>query len=159
MSLKQSVSVEDAINLLNELLELDAGAIGALVANRVPCNEGIADHYSVQVEQRNCGFNVGLLGIINGLFGIDDDGWGAITCEFDCGNLLKFRRVTASDKGNGKTLKDYPVIFNRVCDNCGDDSGEAVPLHGEYGNGKHYSYLCVECFNSLGLTFGDRGNT
>ncbi len=159
MSLKQSVSVEDAINLLNELLELDAGAIGALVANRVPCNEGIADHYSVQVEQRNGGFNVGLLGIINGLFGIDDDGWGAITCEFDCGNLLKFRRTTTNDKENGKDQHDFHVVFNRVCDNCGDDSREAMPLHGEYGDGKHYSYLCMKCFESLGLTFGDKDGT
>ncbi len=47
------------------------------------------------------------------------------------------------------------IIGVRVCDNCGDDSGEAVPLHGEYGNGKHYNYLCVDCFNLLGLTFGN----
>ena len=47
------------------------------------------------------------------------------------------------------------ITYTRVCDNCGDDSGEAVPLHGEYGNGKHYNYLCVDCFNLLGLTFGN----
>lgn len=156
MSIKQSVSVEDAIHLLNELLEIDPNAIGALVANRVPCNEGIADHYSVQVEHRNSGFNVGLLGIINGLFGIDDDGWGAIACEFDCGDLLKFRRATDSDKGKGEGVEGFTVIFNRVCDNCGDDSREAMPLHGEYGDGRHYSYLCMDCFESLGLTFGDK---
>ena len=50
---------------------------------------------------------------------------------------------------------DLSITYTRVCDNCGDDSGEAVPLHGEYGNGKHYNYLCVDCFNLLGLTFGN----
>ena len=97
-SIKQSISVEDAINLLNELLVLDNNAVGALVANRVPCNEGIAEHYSVQVEKRNGGFNVGLLGILNGLFGVDGDVWGAITSEFDCGNIIRFRRTSSNDK-------------------------------------------------------------
>lgn len=156
MILKQSVSVEDAINLLNELLELDANAIGSLVANRVPCNQGIADHYSVPVEQRNGGFVIGMFGIINGLFGVDDDGWGAIVYDLDCGNLLKFRKATDRDKGKNEGSGDVHIIFNRVCDYCGDDSREAMPLHGEYGDGKHYSYLCMKCFESLGLTFGDK---
>lgn len=47
------------------------------------------------------------------------------------------------------------ITYTRVCDNCGDDSGEAVPLYGGYGNSKYYNCLCVDCLNLLGLTFGN----
>jgi len=137
MSIKQSVSIEDAIELLNELLILDNNAIGALVANRVPCNELIADHYSVQVEQRNGGFNVGLLGIINGLFGVDEDGWGAITCEFDCGNLIKFRKTSRDDKlarnDHAYNLKELKRAANEAC-------VQAI-AKGDLGNNVNWSNL------------------
>lgn len=130
MTIKKSVSVDDAIYLLNELLEFDPNAIGAMVANRVPCNEYLAEHYSVQVQQLNGGYNIGLLGIINGLFGIDNDGWGAITCEFDCGNLLKFRKVTINDKENGKDEQDFRVGCHAGSD--GDCSWAGCPQLKEY---------------------------
>lgn len=53
-----------------------------------------------------------------------------------------------------QSVGDVHITFNRVCDNCGDSSGESMPLHGEYGDGKHYSYLCMDCFELLGLKFG-----
>ena len=90
------VSVDQVIELLNELVEIDAPAIAALIANRVPCNQSLADHPTVQVGAQHGGFHVGVLGVLNGLFGTDERGRGLITAEFVDGNLISFRR---SDRG------------------------------------------------------------
>ncbi len=75
---------ERVVELLNGMLEMDRPAVGALIANRVPCNRELADHPTVQVGRQHGGFHVGLLGIVNGICGIDDaTGWGAITAVFD----------------------------------------------------------------------------
>jgi hypothetical protein len=55
---------------LNGLLLLDRNAIACLIANRVPCNQGLADHPTVQAGAQHGGFHVGLLGILNGLCGV-----------------------------------------------------------------------------------------
>lgn len=77
------------INYLNELVALDKPCIAAMVSNRIPCNEKLAEHPSCQVGYRNGGFSVGLLGIINGMCGTYDDGprkgWGAIAANFNTG--------------------------------------------------------------------------
>lgn len=81
--------VDDVIKFLNELLELDRPAIAALIANRVPCNEALGMHPTVQVGAQHGGYHVGLLGILNGYFGVFDDGprvgAGAITAIFGDG--------------------------------------------------------------------------
>jgi len=77
------VTVDDAIKLLNELLELDRPAVAALIANRVPCNEALADHETVQCSAQHNGFHVGMLGVLNGLFGTLPNGWGKITAVFE----------------------------------------------------------------------------
>ncbi len=71
------------VDYLNELLELDRPAIAALVANRVPCNERLSEHPTCQVGRQHGGWNVGLLGLLNGFCGIDDISWGGIAAVFD----------------------------------------------------------------------------
>lgn len=60
---------EAIVGLLNEMLEADPAATQALIGNRVPCNQTLGDHPTVQVEA--CGNGalifVGLLGVLNGL--------------------------------------------------------------------------------------------
>jgi len=91
--IKETVSIDEVIGLLNELIEIDKPAIAAIIANRVPCNQVMADHPTVQVGAQNGGFHVGMLGILNGIFGADDKGWGAIAFEFDDdGNLNRVVR-------------------------------------------------------------------
>lgn len=97
--MKSQVTIDETIDLLNELIRLDKPAIAALLANRVPCNQALADHPTVQVQAQNDGYHVGLLGIINGLFGTDDHLWGPICFEFEDGHLTKFKR----------TPSDHPV--------------------------------------------------
>jgi hypothetical protein len=97
MAIKESVSVAEAIAFLNSLLELDRPAVASLIANRVPCNQALADHETVQVRAQHGGYHVGLLGILNGLFGCDDDGIGPIAAVFDQdGSLQCFSKPGAA---------------------------------------------------------------
>lgn len=89
------VTPDDAITYLNELVKLDPKAMNALVETRHPCNQALADHPTAQVATSNGGLaSVGLLGILNGLFGVDEDGWGPITANFDNdGALTNFTKT------------------------------------------------------------------
>lgn len=86
------------VTFLNELLEIDRPAIAALLANRVTCNQALADHPTVQVGAQHGGYHVGMLGILNGLCGIDDKGYGPINAVFDespLANLVRFEVATS----------------------------------------------------------------
>ena len=54
------------VDLLNEVNSIDPQAMLAIVSHRVPCNQNLADHPTVQVSKNHA---VGFLGIVNGLFG------------------------------------------------------------------------------------------
>jgi hypothetical protein len=94
--IKTSVAIDEVIDLLNELVELDPGFMRQLVELRVECNDRVANHPTVQVAQaatekviahgqtsKRTFHCAGILGIINGLFGTDEDGWGTIGATFD----------------------------------------------------------------------------
>lgn len=79
MSMKESVTAQDVCDLLNGLLKRDPKAIASLVNNRVPCNDDIANHPTVQVHDIGDGeASLGLIGILNGLFGVDKGRMGPI---------------------------------------------------------------------------------
>lgn len=71
------------VGYLNELVRLDTPAVAALIANRVPCNDGLANHPTCQVLSQHGGFLVGMLGVLNGLCGIDSQGNGPIRAVFE----------------------------------------------------------------------------
>jgi len=88
--IKQEVSPKEVVDFLNECLKLDRIAMEKLVNSRVRCNEKLNNHPTVQCtedEDRNA--VVGLLGILNGIFGTDKDGWGVIVARFDRNNRLQ----------------------------------------------------------------------
>jgi hypothetical protein len=89
---KEMLLLDEVIEFLNGLIKLDGPAMGALIANRVPCNQAFADHPTVQVAAQNGGYHVGFLGILNGMFGTDDAGWGVISFVFENGSLLRVER-------------------------------------------------------------------
>ena len=91
--IKETVTLDEAIEYLNELIETDRVSIAALIANRVPCNQQLADHPTVQVYAQHGGYLVGMLGILNGLFGIHDDGRGPIAFVFKDGALMAVDRA------------------------------------------------------------------
>lgn len=98
--LKESVSVQNVCDLLNEILLKDYDCAHALVSSRVQCNQAIADHASIQVQQYKDDVfpKVGVLGFLNGLFGIRDDGMGAICMEIDNGKILSFKQTPPTEE-------------------------------------------------------------
>jgi hypothetical protein len=87
MPLRESVSLDQALYLLNEIVALDPKAAEALVETRVVCNKALADHPTIQVglgiEEDGDSFQVGILGLLNGMFGADDEGYGQIAAWYN----------------------------------------------------------------------------
>lgn len=88
MAIKESVTIKDVVALLNRAAKKDLVAMRSLIETRVPCNKALGDDPTILVTEEG---SVGLLGIINGLFGVDDKGWGTIGATFGvvcekCGN-------------------------------------------------------------------------
>ena len=82
--------LEHTILVLNQINELDCTVLPDLIGYRTSCNQALAEHPTVQVGlwhenqpfgEAN-GYEVGLLGILNGLFGVKEDGYGYIAARF-----------------------------------------------------------------------------
>ena len=92
-------TVDEAIAVLNRIHAADPTVLPALIAYRVPCNRAVADDPTVQVgtsggrtsKLDDPTFEVGLLGVINGIFGVDEQSWGAE--HDDQGKLTRFART------------------------------------------------------------------
>ena len=82
---KKTVSVQDVCDLLNELLKMDYDCIKSLFIFHVNCNETVAKHPTIQVQQSSTQFpsRLGFLGILNGIFGVRENGMGPICCDID----------------------------------------------------------------------------
>jgi hypothetical protein len=102
MGLKNNVTVQEVIALLNEFLELDPEAIQNLINNRCKCNDKVANHPTIQVRKypEDEDYTVGLLGILNNLFGIREDGMGAICAEIEdiSGKIITFKETPPLNK-------------------------------------------------------------
>lgn len=84
---KQSVTPEEVVRVLNEALTLDPLAIQYLMDTRVKCNRDMAEHEAIQVlpvgpRENPTEFRVGLMGLLNGLFGADENGTGPISAIY-----------------------------------------------------------------------------
>lgn len=92
-------AIAEAILVLNRIHDADKTVLPALINFRVPCNDAVADDPTVQVGpmkipygDRHC--DVGLLGIVNGLFGCDERTIGFICARYDADhNLVGFMRT------------------------------------------------------------------
>lgn len=118
--LKENVTIDEVISLLNDALEKDSEAIHNLATTRISCNDVLADHPTIQVGKFDGEYKVGMIGILNGIFGTTEDGYGAIAGDFtvvcpnghdvpdkasvrdnclvcngklEIGKLIKFRRI------------------------------------------------------------------
>lgn len=81
------------VDYLNGLIRCDQKAMQDLLRRRVPCNVKLACHPTCQCIANKDGTDatVGMLGVLNGLFGIDPDGWGPIAAVIeDDGSLSGF---------------------------------------------------------------------
>ena len=96
---RDEVTVGQVVELLNQALQADDAALTDLIQTRVACNEKLAKHSSIQVglapgcdpEDKKLFYEVGILGLLNGLFGVDEKQWGAIAAEMDpSGHVRRF---------------------------------------------------------------------
>ena len=101
---EETFAIKDVIAMLNEIHQLDPELTANMVLHRFPCNKEIRDHKTVQAHCYGDASienpKVGLLGILNGLFGIDKNHFGAITAYFekkDDGSLLGFKLTNTDD--------------------------------------------------------------
>lgn len=66
--------LEFAVEVLNQALERDPKAISTMMTQRFDCNKALTEHPTIQTGERD----LGVIGLINGLFGVDKDGRGFI---------------------------------------------------------------------------------
>lgn len=57
------------VDLFNDFYKTDPEAASALFSIRVPCNDAVADHPDIVVAGNPGSWKVGVLGLLNGLFG------------------------------------------------------------------------------------------
>lgn len=79
--IKKSITPKHAIDLLNSLLNADPDAANELFHHRVNCNDDLSDHPTIQVSAETK--TVSILGVLNGLFGVDKDGGGIISAWYN----------------------------------------------------------------------------
>ena len=94
--MKKFCSIDEVIKILNRSIESDQIAITKLMSYRVLCNDKLADDESIQcLNDDRGGCSIGCLGLINGLFGIDDNGHGPITAVYDNNLLIRFEKTNS----------------------------------------------------------------
>ncbi len=97
------VNVDDAIKLLNWMVENDPALVQSVVDTRLPCVEATWHHPTIQVASKTVGdgpnqVDASLLGIMNGVFGTIKggklDGYGFISVIVDeNGKVMRFDRT------------------------------------------------------------------
>ena len=76
----------ELVSFLNELLAVDESAVYSLMETRVICNEAMLNHPTVQVATDEADVPVvGILGILNGFVGVDEESYGYIEAVYDEG--------------------------------------------------------------------------
>lgn len=86
--IKQSITAEDMCDIINELIHLDLKCANKLFSTRVSCNRDIAKHEAIQVNlDDNLNPTVGIIGLLNGMFGAKKDGSGIIVLAVDTDNI------------------------------------------------------------------------
>ena len=85
-------AVDKAISVLNRAIKTDPAAIRRLFKVQIPCSDDLADDPDVQVKIEGDEYFIRPLGLINGLFGAAEDGFGKIVaiCSDETGEFQKF---------------------------------------------------------------------
>lgn len=108
--IRESITIDDALEVLNRAVQADPQAMWNLCESRVPCNEILAEDPSIQVAVRVEGdHTVGLIGILNGLFG-EQDGWGPICVSYEV--------VCSKDHSHDSGLS---LRISEACPVCGSE--------------------------------------
>ena len=81
--IKESITIDEVLDALNRMVSIDNEAMKDLCFQRVRCNKKMSHDMDVQVVFDDSGQPmVGLLGVLNGLFGHDETkGFGPIAAK------------------------------------------------------------------------------
>jgi hypothetical protein len=98
------------IAFLNDLLKYDREGLSKLFSTRVRCNKKLGEHPTVQTGLKGQAYRVGILGILNGLCGVDDRAWGGIVMTIDdkTGRIIKFGSPPSRFKSTNGSKKSGP---------------------------------------------------
>lgn len=89
--------ITSILNTLNDLHGTDPEAMKALIETRVKCNEKMADHGKMLVQDHQDGtFSISIMGIINAVIGLHSSGTGYVAAEYFGEELEKFSRNPAT---------------------------------------------------------------
>ena len=87
----KEVFADAAIEVLNRALKADPEAVQALIEYRHPCNNDMAHDPTIQCEEPISNtYRVGVLGLINGIIGVNERNWGLVCAVFEDGKIEKF---------------------------------------------------------------------
>jgi hypothetical protein len=90
MVIKESITLHEVADFLNSLLEIDPSTINSMFSMRMFCSKDLANHPAVQVANpKNWIPYVGFIGILNGLFGANENGWGRIAAQYSDNNKIE----------------------------------------------------------------------
>ena len=145
------------VELLNELAALDLEAVTALIGQRVPCNEALADHPTVQAGRLEDGgpLLVGILGVLNGLCGTHPSGWGpvgAIFAKQGAGELTGFAVIGPEGSRVVLPPRDLPFDVPERCpgETCGSTAVRVVRQPGG-----DVDLVCDDCGEEWPLVAGE----
>ena len=94
----ESITVNEVVEFLNHLLTIDRKTITSLIKHKIECNKNLFKHPSVQVLKTKDKYLVSMLGILNGMFGVDNNGYGQITACFENDIIIKFVKTSEIKK-------------------------------------------------------------
>ena len=80
--LKEMITLDETIKTLNEALTLDKEGVTNFILTYARVNHNLAVHPTIQVNKNDGTFRLGMLGFLNGLFGISETGFGALGANF-----------------------------------------------------------------------------
>ena len=84
---KPLISPKMAVEVLNRAFAADSKAVRTIFACRAPCNQQLADDPTIQVAAYDLvpgsKFSLAAIGLLNGIFGIRDDGMGYLAASYE----------------------------------------------------------------------------
>jgi len=106
---KETVSINEIIATLDELVKLDPVWMQKRCLTRYACNAKIRDHESVQVHCYNDATThdpkAGCIGLLNGLLGVDERHYGPVAAERDENATLTGFKLTPYPKTEASKTK------------------------------------------------------
>jgi len=117
MPIHESITPQHTVDVLNRMLASDPAATKRMFIDmRTWCNKALAIDVHIQCGITDEQFDVGPLGIINGLFGSDDEtGWGTIQANIDV-ICIKC----------GPVSKESGLVVGDLCPTCGKEHGDVL---------------------------------